>query len=323
MESKMTKSVYVVLLNWNGLSDTLECLASLREQEYSSIKTVVVDNGSAKDEASIIEHDYPDVSVLRQDRNLGFCGGNNVGIRHALADGADYVMILNNDTIAPPQLISELLRASDGLEQVGAVSPLILCHPKSDLIWYAGSVWEPQTAGFRHPLSYESRNKLGASAPFPTAYACGCCLLVSASVLSQVGLMDERYFIYYDEADWSSRMKKAGLECYVIPTAALYHKVSKATPSLIGTYLMARNRLLWMKDHLSWRERMRSCPYLIKEITWNLFNISGLRMKQHGLSTIESRAMLIAIRDFLRGRFGAAPASITKLISRANGKQTI
>ncbi|HEY3041172.1 MAG TPA: glycosyltransferase family 2 protein [Pyrinomonadaceae bacterium] len=315
--------VYVVLLNWNGLTETLECLASLRKQDHPSVKTVVVDNGSANAEASIIEREYPEVKVLRQAENQGFCGGNNIGIRQALADGADYVLILNNDTIAPPQLISELVRASERLEHVGAVSPLILCHPQTDLIWYAGSVWEAETARLRQLLEYQSRNKLNVSKPFPTAYACGCGLLVSASVLRQVGLMDERYFAFYDEVDWSSRMKKAGLECYVIPTAILYHKVSKTTPRLIATYLMARNRLLWMKDHLSWRERVRSYPYLFKEVAWNLCNISGVRLNKHGLSKIESKAMLMAVRDFLCRRFGATPASIIQLISKANEKQAV
>src|SRR2546429_9611321 len=108
---KTNPLVYVVLLNWNGLTDTLECLASLRKQDYPSVKTVVVENGSANAEASIIEREYPEVKVLRQAKNQGFCEGNNIGIRQALADGANYVLILNNDTIAPPQLISELVRA--------------------------------------------------------------------------------------------------------------------------------------------------------------------------------------------------------------------
>src|SRR5712692_152515 len=124
-------TVHVILLNWNGLSETLECLESLRKQQHPFVKIVVVDNGSIKNEASIIEREYPEVKVLRQGRNLGFCGGNNVGIRQAVADGADYVLILNNDTIAPPELITELLHASEKLERVGAVSPLILCYPET------------------------------------------------------------------------------------------------------------------------------------------------------------------------------------------------
>jgi len=316
-------SVYVVLLNWNGLADTLECLASLRVQDYQPLKTIVVDNGSAADEASVIASQYPEVKVLKQGRNLGFCGGNNVGIRDALAAGADNVLVLNNDTIVPAQLISELMRERDRLNNVGAVSPVILCHPKTDLIWYAGSVWEARTAGFRHPLNYESRSKLNIQEPFSTEYACGCCLLISASVLGKVGLMDERYFAYYDEADWSSRMKQAGLGCYVIPTASLYHKVSRTTPGLMMSYLMARNRLLWMKEHLPWRERLRSYPYLCKEVIWNLCNLGGIHLKRRGPSAAESKAMLIALRDFLRGRFGAAPASITRLADQRNTGQTV
>lgn len=307
-------SVHIVLINWNSVADTLECLDSLMKQDYPSSRIIVVDNASRDDEASVIEHAHPSVTVLRQQANLGFCGGNNVGIKHALAAGADYVLVLNNDTIVPPSMISRLVRVSQEIPNVGAVSPLILCYPETDLVWYAGSFWEAETATFRHPLQYRSIEELRCGdSPFMSQYACGCGLLVSANVLREVGLMDERYFAYYDEADWCCRMKNAGLMSYVVPTATLYHKVSKATSTALVTYFTARNRLLWMKENLSWRERVRSHPYLFKEVLWNILNIFGFPFKRKYKSAIESRVMLMAIRDFWRRSFGAPSAKITQL----------
>ena len=306
-------SAHIVILNWNGLADTLECLASLEQQDYPSLRIHVVDNGSAESEASQIERQYPGVNVIRQPTNLGFCGGNNVGIQCALTEGADYVLIINNDSVAPPDMISTLINESAALDNVGAVSPVILYHPDHDTIWYAGSVWEADVAGFRHVLEDRAVAQLRQEHPYASAYACGCCLLVHSSVLRSVGLMDERYFAYYDEADWCSRMKKAGLECYVVPRARLYHKVSGSAPRLIVSYLMSRNRLLWMKDHLTGIEQWRSVSYLLKEIIWNILNIGGWRGGKYRLAPAHSRAMLCGWRDFLRGRFGKWPAQIQRL----------
>jgi GT2 family glycosyltransferase len=308
-------SVHVIVLNWNGLADTLECLDSLACQDYAALRVHVVDNGSAESEADTIERLHPSVKVLRQGRNLGFCAGNNVGIKQALAEGADYVLILNNDTIVPENLISELVRRSATLTDAGAVSPLIMHYPERERVWFAGSVWESETAGFRHLYAGRTLDELELHEPYPTAYACGCCLLVRSEVLRRVGLMDERYFAYYDEADWCSRMQEAGLQCYVIPSASLYHKVSRSTPSLIATYLMARNRLLWMREHLSLRERSRSYQYLFKEALWNLCNMGGLFRRERELTTVQSKAMLLAWRDFLYGRFGSWPKRIDQLRS--------
>lgn len=310
-------SVHAVTINWNGLSDTLACLKSLKAQDYANLKIHVVDNASDESEPAALAAAHPDVEILRQDTNLGFCGGNNVAIRRALEAGADYVLVLNNDTIAPPPLISELIASGNRLAEVGAISPVILSYPETDNVWFAGSVWESETAGFRHLLAGRNRAEQKATEPFESLYACGCCMLVSAKVLKQIGLMDERYFAYYDEADWCSRMTEAGLKCYVIPSATVLHKVSRSTPGLISAYLMARNRLLWMKEHLTFRERLRSYPYLFKETLWNILNLCGLSFGKQHISTKHSKVMLMALRDFLRRRFGRWPGSIDQMLNES------
>jgi GT2 family glycosyltransferase len=306
-------SVHVVILNWNGLQDSLECLGSLTAQNYPCLVIHVIDNGSKENESEIIRQHYPDVNVITLPQNLGFCGGNNVGIRQALDSGADYVMILNNDTIAPPTLIKDLLETMKSLQDVGAVSPVILHYPDKEKIWFAGSIWEPETAGFRHLLSGHSRNEVKETEPYLTQYACGCCLLSSASVLRAVGLLDEKYFAYYDEADWCSRMSQLGLQCYVIPKATLYHKVSRSTPGIIATYLMSRNRLIWMRDYLTRKERWKSYPYLLRESVWNVVNTLRKNSPKGALSKAHSKAMLRGILDYSRRKLGIWPKDIEKL----------
>ena len=165
LDTKAKPSVHVVTINWNGLSDTLACLESLKAQDYGNVKIHVVDNGSDETEPAALAAAHPDIELLKQETNLGFCGGNNVAIRRALAAGADYVLILNNDTIVPPQLISELVASITSLTKVGAVSPVILCYPQSDLVWFAGSAWESETAGFRHLLAGSHLKEQKATAP--------------------------------------------------------------------------------------------------------------------------------------------------------------
>lgn len=315
-------SVHIVILNWNGLDDTLECLASLREQNYPALRIHVVDNGSADDEADMLEHKHPEASVLRQEKNLGFCGGNNVAIKHALSEGADFVMLLNNDTIVPPSCISDLMAGVLQLERVGAASPLILRHGESDSIWFAGTVWESKTAGLRVPLGGQSQSRLTSREPFTTMVACACCMLVPSSVFEKVGLLDERYFAYYEEADWSARVRQVGLHSYVIPSATLYHKVTRSTPSVVVTYMMARNRLLWMRDHLSWPERFGSFSYLLKEALWNFLNVAfGVYHNRPPLEPVHSKAMLVAWWDFVCGRTGPWPDSVVDLKDKPKARE--
>jgi GT2 family glycosyltransferase len=317
----MKASVHVVVLNWNGLPDTRECLASLLEQTYPQLKIHVIDNGSFQDEAATLQEEFPQVAVVRSERNLGFSGGNNVGVKRALAEGADYVLLLNNDTVVPFDCVEKLVTSASQLGNAGAVSPVICHYPDTNSIWFAGTVWEDATAGLRVPMSGWSRDRLTLTEPFATAITSGCCLLASAAVWRTVGLLDERYFAYYEEVDWSSRVQNAGLTCYVIPSATLYHKVSRSTPSTVTTYLMARNRLLWMSENLSRRERLKSLIYLAKETSWNVCNVSfGIYHNRPHLDAALSKAMLIGWIDFMRGKFGEWPTRLAD--SRTNTKRT-
>lgn len=313
------KSVYIVTLNWNGLADTLECLESLQNLTYPNVNIVVVDNNSKDNQAAEISRRFPQVNVLAQSENLGFCGGCNVGMKFAVESEADFVMLLNNDTLVPTDLIENLLTGLKFLKNVGAVSPIILEYPKTEEIWFSKAVWNDRTAKFRLALINETYEELKNKAPYQTEFACGCCLLVSKETIETVGLLDERYFAFYDEAEWCARMNRNDLKSYVIPSAFIYHKVSKSTPGLISTYLLSRNRLLWMKENLSKRKALSSIPYLLKELIWHSLNMQGLRKNKY-YSKEHSRALVQGWKDYLQGKLGRWGKDIDKLIAQHNKK---
>lgn len=293
--------VNIVLLNWNGLEDTLDCLASLEKLTYPMVEVIVVDNASRYNQAENIEQNFPEITVLKQSENLGFCGGCNVGIKYAMENGADYVMLLNNDTLVPPDLIEKLINGFENLDNVGAISPIILEHPETDKIWFSRAQWQTEKAQFKLTNAGEKYTDFATKAPYISDFACGCCLFTSTKIFEQFGLLDERYFAFYDEAEWCSRLRKKGLESYIVPSAFMYHKVSRSTPSLVSTYLLSRNRFLWMTENLKVSKIVKSLPYLVKELFWHNANLLGITKSHY--SKQYSRAILRGWKDYLLKKF--------------------
>jgi GT2 family glycosyltransferase len=301
----------IVVLNWNGLADTLECLASLQKSSYGFYRAYVVDNASATNEAEIIAVKFPEICLLKQNENLGFCAGNNIGIRKALAEGAEYIMLLNNDTMVAEDSIEKLLNdfKSSG---AGAISPVILEHPDTEKVWFAKAEWNSKRAQFSLNPEGASYETLKERSVWESEFACGCCLLTSAQVLENVGLLDERYFAYYDEAEWCKRLERHGYKSYVTPATVIYHKVSRTTPGIVATYLLTRNRLLWMKENLSFKMRCKSFPYLTKELAWHILNTWGWVRGQY--SKKHSRALIRGWKDHMLKKYGRWNKKVEKLL---------
>lgn len=291
----------MVLLNWNGIDDTRECLVSARELTGASVTLVVVDNGSRDDQATTLAAEFPDVVVLPQETNIGYCGGCNVGMKYAMENGADFVMLLNNDTIVPPDLLENLFAGTGNLTNLGAVSPVILEYPEVSRVWFSDARWLPGTAQFAlAPPGQLAADAVGKAA-HKTEFACGCCALFPRETIEKVGYLDERYFAFYDDAEYAVRIRRAGMETYVVPTAVMYHKVSRSTPATISTYLLTRNRPLWMKENLGLAERLRSLPYLVRELLWHLLNSRGLVESKYA-SRKQSGAFVQGWADYMAGR---------------------
>jgi len=225
------KTVAVIVLNWNGLADTralLPTLLACRLPEGWKLRAVVVDNGSSDGSAETIAREFPAVELLALGENRRFAGGNNEGLRRCLAHGDDAVMLLNNDTECDPGMLAALLAALEMDAGAGAAAPLIDYARPPDRIWYAGA-WCIPALGFVGHRGLREIDRGQFTKTEPTGYLTGCCLLATREVWTKVGLLDERYYIYAEDADWSLRARAAGYRLLFVPAAKLQHKVSASS----------------------------------------------------------------------------------------------
>lgn len=215
--------VTCVVVNWNGWRDTVECLNSLRQQDYRELEVIVVDNGSTDDSIRRIQEAHPWIDLVETGRNLGFPSGCNVGTRLALQRGAQYIWLLNNDTIAPPDTLRKLMRtalANPGAGAVGAV--LYYMHdPGQVQAWGGGRInlWTGFVTHFTRPAAF-----LG------NAYLTGACMLLPRRVCEEVGLFYEGFFMYCDDSDLGIRLRRAGYSLVVTKETAILHKEGASSP---------------------------------------------------------------------------------------------
>lgn len=235
----MGKHVVVVVLNWNGWRDTVACLASLKKQNHSNMDLVVVDNASSDDSESRIRSAAPDVKLLQSGANLGFGGGCNVGIRHAISEGADFVWLLNNDATAQPKALSALLNVANNDPGIASVGSVVYEADANDRIqsWGGGRVklWSGQC-----------QNLLAEDAP---DFISGASILLRCSAVSAVGMFDESaFFMYWEDVDLSFRFRKAGWKLAVAEDSIVWHKQSaslgKHSPLLEQYYTQSGVRFL-------------------------------------------------------------------------------
>ena len=257
----------IITINYNGLKDTCELIDTLPLKD-KSIEVIVVDNASAQDEATIIEERYPQVKIIRSKKNLGFAGGNNLGIKAAKGK---YLFFLNNDTLLKPQTsdFRPLIARLKSSPKIGIVCPKIKFSWGNQLIQFASYT----------PLSpITMRNKaIGCGevdhgqfdTPHPTPYAHGAAMMVKREVVEKAGLMPECYFLYYEELDWSMMIRHAGYEIWYEPTCTVFHKESQTTGqnSPLRTYYITRNRLLFAQRNQQDMTKYITYLYLIGIVT--------------------------------------------------------
>lgn len=218
----------VVLLNYNGCRDTLHCLASLKSLAYQNHELVVVDNGSTDGLEDMVREVYPNITVLQTGTNLGFAGGNNVGIRYALDRGADYVWVLNNDTIVDSGALGAMVETAERDPRLGAVGSVIfhLNEPERVQAWGGGRV------DLRWGISRYSKGSDPADSPH---YITGASLLIKKEALREVGLLDEDFFMYWEDADFGFRLRKAGWSLATASDSHVWHKEFASTEGSSAT----------------------------------------------------------------------------------------
>jgi GT2 family glycosyltransferase len=273
--SEPSPSVSIIILNWNGLSDTRECLQSLRAVSYTNFRAIVVDNGSDNDEATALRQEFRDfIHLIANETNLGFAGGMNTGIRYALAGGADYVLLLNNDTTVDSAVVSELVTAAQSLPDAAALCPKTYFYNRPDVIYSTGGQYNLWTASARQiGRGQPDRGQFDRIAN--RGYADGVCMLIPRQALERTGLLDEDYFSYWEETDWCARAGEQGLRCYYVPTAQIWHKAQMSqSPTNAFHFRYRRNAFLFV--------RKRGKPYhLASAILMHVFVFGPLYFLRH------------------------------------------
>jgi GT2 family glycosyltransferase len=252
-------TVGVVLVNWNGAEHTIPCIASLLSGSVTPDRIVVVDNASRDDSAERIVSRFPEVTLLRNTENLGFTGANNQGIERLIASGCDYIWILNNDTIVDRECLSTLKEHLEAHRDVAACSGKVLYAEPRDLIWFAGATVGAWTLVATH-RGVGERDTGRYDRIEPTPFLSGCCMFVRREALQRLGAFDDRFFAYFEDADWCLRAGEAGVRLDYQPRAVLWHKVSATlhglkapgsagTTSPFGVYITIRNRWFLIRKH--------------------------------------------------------------------------
>ncbi len=244
----MRPKVFIIILNYNNPEDVRECLKSLSHNDYPNYQVVIIDNG-AKKKVSISDLKFPKpLKIIYSQENLGFAGGNNIGIKYALEKQADYVLLLNDDTIVDSGFLTELVKAGERNKDFGLLGPKICYFDDKDRIWSAGGKlnWL-YTKGILRGWNQIDQGQYDSPEIQETAHLTGCCLLVKRKVVEKIGLMPEEYFLYYEDTDWSLRAKKAGFKCVFVPRAKIWHKISRS--AIAGSkryiYYHIRNGLIF------------------------------------------------------------------------------
>ena len=246
--------VHIIILTWNHWQATAVCLHSLAQLTYPNYQIIVVDNGSSDNTSDNIRQQFPHVTLIANEQNLGFAAGCNVGLRHAFAQGADYVLLLNNDTIASANLLDSLVQQAHTLPNVGILTPMLSYLDDPDKLWFAGSQ--------RHPLTLEATS-FGPTGPRhkrqpqlqTVDYIFGTAMFLPTAVLRRVGLFDERFFFYYEDMDLCLRVQAAGYQLYVIPQANVQHGIAASTANFshLRAYHKARGSVLFFRKHGRYR----------------------------------------------------------------------
>ena len=295
----MNIELSIITVNYNGLEDTCALIESIPFNDRMEV--IVIDNGSKTNEAAHINQRYPQVITIRSEQNLGFAGGNNLGIN---ASRGKYLYLINNDIIFRGEAFQSLIDRLNTSDKIGMVCPKIRFAWSDAPIQFAGYTPLSSFTMRNQAIGFGEEDKGQYDMPHPTPYAHGAAMMVSRKALESVGMLPECYFLYYEELDWSMMFTRAGYEIWYEPACSIYHKESRSTgqDSPLRTYYLTRNRLLFVKRNVKGVNKYASYSYLII--------IVGLRdMLKYIFKgrTDLLNATYRGVSDFLNSQFSARP----------------
>lgn len=275
----------IITVNYNGLKDTCALIDSIPFNE--DMEVIVVDNGSKEIEANVIQERYPNIKVIRSEKNLGFAGGNNLGIKTAKGK---YLFLINNDTVFKEFNPKVLIQRLESSSKIGMVCPKIRFAWGNNPIQYAGYTPLSPITIRNQAIGFGEEDRGQYDTPRQTPYAHGAAMMLKREIIDEVGLMPECYFLYYEELDWSMMITRTGYKIWYEPASTIYHKESQSTgqDSPLRTYYITRNRLLLVKRNWSGFTKYLSYCYLtlvvatrdiLKYILQGQFRLTGAVIK--------------------------------------------
>lgn len=294
------QQVFFVLVNYNALDHTLECIESIKSISYKNCSIVVVDNDSKEKSIYEIKLKYKDVHIIVNDKNYGFSKANNIGIKYALDRGADFVCLLNNDTVIEKECLTILIKAYQSQrEKIGIVTGKIINYYDRKTIWYAGGdlsnvKGDAISYGFgKRDFSYVDQNKI-------CSFASGCFMLIPREVVKKYPL-SEQYFLYYEDVEYCHKLYSDGYKVLYIPTAIIYHKESISTgkKSSLFSYYYTRNRLYYISQNIG--SPIRIVAYILTYLTFIKRCLEG---------NLQVHSCLKGIGDFYIGNVGQCEQNI-------------
>ena len=268
--------IAIIIINWNTYQLTYNCLKSLELCTYKNKTIFFVDNGSNDGSGDKIALEFPEINCINNQKNEGFTGANNKALKVILKQNFDYVLLLNNDTEVKPDFLSLMQASMDSDNNLAATQPLILDFPNKNTIWNAGGSFNTFFGLSKtrcKGMTYKPNLKIETL----TEWISGCCILVKIAVIKEVGLLDNRFFAYFEDVDWSIRMTNLGYKLGVVPKSIIYHHSSGSTKrnnttnegnlSPYAHYLNVRNHIYLIKKHNFLFNSLGSWIYQIIKIT--------------------------------------------------------
>ncbi|MEX2115994.1 MAG: glycosyltransferase family 2 protein [Bacteroidota bacterium] len=296
IRAPLPPSVAIIMINFNRVDDTIECIRSLQRCEYPAFSILLIDNGSTDGSEARLRSELPDIPLLAAGENLGYTGGVNLGLEQHSSKEADYVLILNNDTIVEPDFLDHLVAAMEEQQHAAAACGTIYCHHDREKIWYAGGRLIPWRGIAVHEHKGQKLPRVGLNGVRSVSFVTGCMIILRTSMLADIGKEDERFFMYLDDIEFSARIMRKGYRLLYVPQSVIYHKVLGEKESPFKLYYSARNRLLLIQTLGGRFERTIAAMYFLTVIS----------LKYLAWSVVKppfARAAFAGLRDYFGARF--------------------
>ncbi|MCK6604255.1 MAG: glycosyltransferase family 2 protein [Ignavibacteriaceae bacterium] len=285
----MSPRVSIILLNYNRAEDTAECIESLRKISYDNYEMLVIDNCSADNSYSLLKERYPEYRHYRTAENSGYTGGINYGFDIAVKDNPDYILVINNDTVAEPEFLTEMVNAMEKNKNAAAAGGLIIAEHDRNTIWFGGGKMIKYRGLAIHIDKGLARTVKSINETTEVDFITGCLTLYRTEHLKKCGYENEDYFMYLDDIELSARISRKGYKLLYVPSAVIYHKVLGEMESPFKLYYSTRNRLKLIKDtdYFIFKHIARVYFLLVitgKILVWSLINKKFARVARKAMS---------------------------------------